>query len=397
MRPVPAPAPDLTSLVHDRFREVFGAPPDGVWRAPGRVNLIGEHVDYQGGLCLPVALAHGTFAAVRARTDDRVGLVSLQRAEEDWSGSLGDVAPGTPPGWAAYLAGVLWALCEEGVAVPGVDVLVASTVPLGAGLSSSASLECSLAIAVADLLDLPTDDAGRAVLAAACVRAENDVVGASTGGLDQAVSLRAHAGHALLFDALDGSTAPVPLPVREHGLALRVYDTRASHRLVDSEYAARRTACARAADLLGVPTLRQLPDRDTALERLAALEDGDALIPLVRHVVDEIARVRAVVDLLEAGDPTAVGPLLDASHRSLQVDYAVSSPELDVAVGAARQAGALGARMTGGGFGGSILALLPGADVDRVDTQVLAAFTERDWPLPTPLEVLPGPAAHRTR
>lgn len=392
-----APAADLTGHVHDRFVEIFGEDPAGVWRAPGRVNVIGEHVDYQGGLCLPVALPHSTFAAVRPRADDQVRLVSLDRSAEDWSGHLGWIGPGRPQGWPGYLAGVLWALREEGVGVPGVDVVVASTVPLGAGLSSSASLECSLAIAVADLVGLPTDEAGRALLAAACVRAENDVVGASTGGLDQAVSLRAHAGHALLFDAADGSTRPVPLGLQEAGLELRAYDTRAPHRLVDSEYAARRADCARATRLLGVNNLREVTDRDAALATLAAIDGAAPLIPRVRHVVDEIQRVRQVVELLDAGRPEDVGPLLDASHHSLQVDYAVTSSELDVAVTAARRGGALGARMTGGGFGGSVVTLVRTEDLSRIDDRVLAAFADHGWDPPTPIAVEPSRSAHRAR
>lgn len=379
------------------FVERFGSAPAGVWSAPGRVNLIGEHVDYQGGLSLPIALEHGTFAAVQVRSDDTLALVSLDRPGESWRGQVGQIGPGEPTGWPGYLAGVLWALREEGVAVPGVEVVVASTVPIGAGLSSSASLECSFVLALADLLGLPTDDTGRAMLAAACVRAENDIVGASTGGLDQAVSLRAQAGHAVLFDAAAGSARPVALPLEGRGLALRAYDTGAPHQLVDSEYAARRGDCALAARLLGVSTLREITDLDGALHRLAGTDGAARLIPRVRHVVTEIERVTQVVGLLEGGQVEEVGPVLDASHHSLQVDYAVTSSELDAAVDAARRAGALGARMTGGGFGGSVVALLRANDIPRVDAQVMTVFAGHGWAPPTPVAVQAAAAAHRTR
>lgn len=385
-------ASDLSQRVADAFATTFDGRPDGVWRAPGRVNVIGEHVDYQAGLCLPIALPHNTFAAVRRRDDDAVRLVSLDREDERWEGRLGEIGPGAPDGWAAYLAGVLWALAEDGVEVPGVDVVVASAVPLGAGLSSSASLECSLAIALADLLGLATDDDGRARLAAACVRAENEVAQASTGGLDQAASLRAREGHALLVDCRDGSATPVVTGFEEAGLTLLVVDTRAPHRLVDSEYAARRSDCEEAARLLDVATLREVDDLDAALARL----DGhDRLRTRVRHVVTEIDRVRQAVEVLADGRPRDLAPLLDASHASLRDDYGVSSDELDLAVETACRAGALGARMTGGGFGGSAVALVPDGLVGDVERAVDGAFSDRGWNRPAFAPAVAGPPAGR--
>lgn len=383
---------DLSGEVLAAFSSRFGGGPDGLWRAPGRVNIIGEHVDYQAGLCLPIALPHSTFAAVRRRDDDVVRLHSLSRPDQDWQGRLDDIGPGSPTGWAGYLAGVLWALHEDGVEVPGVDVAVASAVPLGAGLSSSASLECSLAVALADLLDLPTDDAGRARLAAACVRAENEVAQASTGGLDQAASLRSVEGHALLVDCRDGSVEPVPLALEEAGLVLLVVDTRAPHRLVDSEYAARRADCEQASSLLGVSTLREVDDLDAALARL---HDEPGLVPRVRHVVTEIARVRESVAVLRDGSTADLGPLLTASHTSLRDDYEVSSPELDLVVATADASGALGARMTGGGFGGSAVALLRDDQVPAVESAVSAAFNEKGWQAPAFVRAVAGPPAAR--
>lgn len=362
----------LTGAVTERFDQAFGTQPDGVWRAPGRVNLIGEHVDYNAGLCLPIALPHSTFAAVRRRHDDTVRLVSAQQPDEPWEGHLADIVPGLPSGWAGYLAGVLWALREDGGDVPGVDVAVDSSVPVGAGLSSSAALECSLALAVAEMVGLDTDDAGRARLAAACVRAENEIALASTGGLDQTASLRARAGHALLIDCRDHHVEHVPLDLDAAGLALLVCDTRAPHRLVDSEYAARRADCARAAELLGVPTLREVDDLSVVEHELG--DRHPALVPRVRHVVTEIERVRRFAELLHEGRLADVGPLMDASHASLRDDYEVSSPELDLTVETACASGALGARMTGGGFGGSAVALVRAGDLGAVSAAIESAF-----------------------
>ncbi len=386
-------ARSLDTAVADQFARAFGGAPEGVWRAPGRVNLIGEHVDYNAGLCMPIALPHSTFAAVRRRDDGRVRLVSAQQPDEPWEGPLTEIAPGSPPGWAGYLAGVLWALREDGVDVPGVDVAVDSAVPMGAGLSSSAALECSLALAVAELVGLDTDDDGRAALAAACVRAENEIALASTGGLDQTVSLRARAGHALLLDCRDHHVEHAPLDLDEAGLALLVCDTRAPHRLVQSEYAARRRDCTRAAELLGVTTLREVEDLDDAERRLGASDP--ALVPRVRHVVTEIARVREFTDLLRADLLADVGPLMDASHESLRDDYEVSSAELDLAVETARAAGAFGARMTGGGFGGSIVALVPAGDLGAVSAAVETAFADAGLALPAFVRAVAAAAAER--
>lgn len=358
----------------------------GRWSAPGRVNLIGEHVDYAEGLCLPFALAERTVVEaevlagmrLRVRSEAEPGAVDV---------ALDEVAPGTPPGWAGYAVGVLWALREAGHPVGGLDLHVTETVPLGAGLSSSAALECAVALAADDLFGLNLD---RRDLAEACVRAENEVVGAATGGMDQAAALLATAGHALLLDTRDGSTRQVPFSPAADGLALLVIDTRVRHRLADGRYGARRAAVEKAAVALGLPSLRDAT--------WAQVEACDAeLRPRARHVVSEIARVREVVALLDAGRLAEIGPILDASHTSLARDYEVSCAELDLAVQVARDAGALGARMTGGGFGGSAIALVPRELVDPVTAAVDAAFTRAGFAAPHTRAVEPSAGAHRDR
>ena len=413
---VRAPGPRLTGMtsVATLHREVFGSPPVGVWSAPGRVNLIGEHTDYNDGLVLPIALPHRTSAACAPR-GDRLLRVHSAQAEATVEVDLDTVGPGTPAGWAAYVAGVLWALADEGHAVRGMDVTIDSEVPVGAGLSSSAALECSVGAAASDLFDLGLlfDDTSRARLAAACVRAENEVAGAMTGGMDQSAALLCRAEHALLLDCRSGATRHVPFELGsvasdagagaasgtgngaapDRGHVLLVTDTRAAHALNDGQYAERRSASEQAASELGLPSLRDVDPAtlDASLARLS----GDVLRRRARHVVTEIARVGEAVTALEAGDLTEVGRLFDASHASLRDDYEVSCAELDVSVEAARSAGALGARMTGGGFGGSSIALVPADAVDAAEAAVLAAFAERGWPSPRCFVVTAGAAAHR--
>ena len=372
----------------DGFVATFGRRPDVVADAPGRVNLIGEHVDYLGGPVLPVPLHLRTAVALARRDDDRVVLRSVQ-AEQTWQGTSRDLRPGTLQGWAAYVGGVLWALAEDGWEVPGLDVLVDGDVPLGAGLSSSAAVECATAVAVAGLLGVGLTDPVRRRLIAACVRAERDVAGAPTGGMDQTVALLAAPGSALLIDF--GTDPPrtqeVPLALADAGLALLVTDTGVRHRLADGAYAARRREAEAAAAALGVDLLASAtPDA------VAALAD-----PInrrrARHAVTEVARVRDVVAALRDRDWVAVGDALAASHRSLRDDYQVSCPELDVAVDASQEAGALGARMTGGGFGGSTVALVATDRLPVVARAIEGAYAARGWGTPRHHRIGPGSPA----
>ena len=382
------------STAEQTHLDVFGSAPEGVWSAPGRVNLIGEHTDYNDGLVLPIALPHRTYAACSPRSDHLLRVHSVQTGDTV-EVPIDEVSEERPGNWAAYVAGVLWALGQDGHAVSGVEVTVDSTVPVGAGLSSSAALECAVGAAVSDLdgLGLLADDAGRARLARACVRAENDIAGAPTGGMDQSAALLCREGHALLLDCRSGETEHVPFDLAAAGLALLVTDTRAEHALNDGQYAARRDACDRAAAELGVISLRDVDPEglEVALERLS----DDVLRRRTRHVVSEIARVRSTVEALRAGDLEEVGRLFDASHASLRDDYEVSCVELDASVEAARSAGALGARMTGGGFGGSSIALVPTDRVEAAQEAVHTAFAAQGWRAPECFVVTAGASAHR--
>jgi galactokinase len=370
----------------DAFTERFGAAPEGVWAAPGRVNVIGEHTDYNGGHVLPVALPHTTRAALARRDDGRLVLVSLQHPDADVDVAVADLAPGTPGGWAGYPAGVV---DQVRASVPGgLSLLVDGDVPAGAGLSSSAALECAVALAVSDLLGLglAPDD-----LVDVARRAENDFVGAPTGILDQSASVLCTAGHALHLDTRDRSSEQVPLDLAAAGLALLVVDSGTTHDHAVGGYGDRRRECEEGARRLGVEFLCDVPD----VAGLAALDDGTAegavLLRRARHVVTEDARVAEVVALLRAGaDPREIGPVLTAGHASLRDDFEISVPELDAVVEVALDAGAHGARMVGGGFGGSAVALVDAAAVDAVS----AAVTGRAG-APRSFVVIPSAGARR--
>lgn len=354
-----------------------------VGRAPGRVNIIGEHTDYNGGLVLPMAIHLGVTATVDPRADRLLVMRSAQVPDEVVALDLGGLAPGCCSGWAAYVAGAVWSVGLEHP-LRGLDITIDGDVPLGAGLSSSAAVECAVVVAVAAALGV---DAPRRELARWAQRAENEFVGVPTGSMDQVASMMGAAGSALLYDVRADTVEPVPADVAAHGAEFLVIDTRASHALVDGGYADRRATCERAAELLGVHELREVIDLDAALATLASSADGDRLTRRTRHVVTETARVLDAVVALREGDLPRLGMLMLASHASLRDDFEVSCPELDTAVDAAMAAGAIGARMTGGGFGGSAIVLLPRAARAAVIDGVTAAFAARGFTAPAPIPV----------
>ncbi|MFC1228292.1 MULTISPECIES: galactokinase [Streptomyces] len=379
--------------VGGRFRELYGAEPQGVWAAPGRVNLIGEHTDYNDGFVMPFALPHTAVAAVSRRDDGVLRLHSADVAAPVVEVAVDSLAPGTDKNWTAYPAGVVWALREAGHAVSGADIHLASAVPAGAGLSSSAALEVVVALALNDLYALGLDGRQLALL---CQRAENVYVGAPVGIMDQTASACCESGHALFLDTRDLSQRQIPFDLAAEGMRLLVVDTRVKHSHSEGEYGKRRAGCEKGAALLGVDALRDVPhaDLDAALERLG---DEEEVRRLVRHVVTEDARVDRVVTLLEAGETRAIGPVLTAGHASLRDDFRVSCPELDLVVDTAVAAGALGARMTGGGFGGSAIVLAEETDVDAVTEAVENAFAAAGLKTPRVFGAVPSAGARRVR
>lgn len=382
------------------FAELYGEQPAGVWAAPGRVNLIGEHTDYNDGFVMPLALPHTTVAAARRRDDGVLRLHSGDAGSRLVELDVNGIAPpphlavgGDRGGWAAYPAGVVWALRRTVPAFAdfgGADIHYESTVPTGAGLSSSAALEVSTALALSDLHGLGLDAVR---LAKVGQHAENDFVGVPSGIMDQMASACCTAGHVLHLDTRDLTQRAVPFDLAADGLTLLVFDTQVKHALGDGEYAERRAGCEAAARTLGVPALRDVPyaELDTALARLT----DPAVRPLVRHVVTEDRRVEECIALLDAGRIRDIGPVLLAGHASLRDDFRVSCPELNVVVESSAAAGALGARMTGGGFGGSAIVLVETDAAEAVAEAVESAFAAADFRPPRVFPAVPGAGARR--
>ena len=375
------------------FRDRFGGVPDGVWLAPGRANLMGEHTDYNDGFVLPFALSQATTAAAARRTDGRLLLCSRQEPDGVLEIALDGLAPGTVTGWGAYAAGVAWALRSAGYQIPGACIAIDSDVPVGAGLSSSAALECATALALTELAGVPVP---RGELAAIARRAENEFVGVPSGIMDQSASLLSQAGHALLLDCRSLDRSQVPFDPAAAGSRLLLINTRARHHLSDGSYGRRRAECEEAARLLGVPSLRDVTDAgDTT--RLADPVLRAAGPPRGHRQPPGPAGHRAAPWLARAVRiPTGeIGRLLTQAHESLRDDFEISWPEADAAVEAALAAGALGARMMGGGFGGSVLALVPEAASGPVRGAVSEAYARHGWTAPEFLDAAPSDHARR--
>ena len=354
------------------------------WVAPGRLNLIGEHTDYNDGFVLPLALPYATTATVRARSDGLVSMHSVQRGDHEVR--VADLGPGAEESWSSYVAGVVWALGEAGHEVGGgFDVSVDGQVPVGAGLSSSAALECSVAAALDDLLGLGITPPDLALLAQ---RVENDYVGIPSGMMDQMAAMLCTEANALFLDCRTLEAQQVPLDPAAAGLVVLGMDSRAPHQLTDGAYGDRRRDCEAAAATLGVPALRDATEDD--LGRLDGVQ-----LKRARHVVTEDARVLATVEALRAGRIEDVGPLLSASHASMRDDFEITVPRVDLLAATAEQAGALGARMTGGGFGGCVLALVPADREDAVREAVSAAYAEAGFGEPGFFPATPSAGARR--
>lgn len=387
--PLPSSGRTGVEEVASRFASELGGAPAGIWQAPGRVNLIGEHTDYNEGFVLPFAIDRTARVAVSLRRDSTIRLFSTYGGQGTVTAALDSLQPGAAEGWTKYPLGVVWALRGQGIDVPGFDLLLDSDVPVGAGLSSSHAIECAVISALNELIGAGLD-AQDMVLATQ--RAENGFVGAPTGIMDQSASLLGAKGHAVFLDCRDQAVRLVPFETERAGLVTLVVDTKVSHAHADGGYASRRASCDLAAQVLGVKALRDVQVGD--LEEAAGLLD-DETFRRVRHVVTENDRVLQAVGLLDSAGPTSIGALLDASHASMRDDFEISCRELDLAVAAAKEAGALGARMTGGGFGGAAIALAHAGDEHKVRDAVVLAFADAGFTVPDIFTVAPAAGAMR--
>ena len=357
--------------------------PDVIASAPGRVNLIGEHIDYSEGFVLPFAISYRTTAQLRLRDDQIIRVRSKQRLDEVITTSISDLAPGSQGGWERYVLGVIWAFGAK----EGVDIEIDGEVPLGAGLSSSAALECAVATGLNELFSLGLDKKQLALLTQ---KAENQYVGVPCGIMDQSVSLMAEAGSALLLDCRDLSTSLVPFDLGASGLELLIVDTQAHHALVDGEYAKRRQACESACVKLGISSLREI-DLTSLLANRNQLTKEELM--RAHHAVSEMARTLEAVDVLKRKDFIALGSLITQSHVSLRDDYEISCPELNCAVDVSLALGAFGARMIGGGFGGSAIALAEQDQIQEIKSAIAAAFTSAGYAEPRFFTSLPSEGA----
>jgi len=371
------------AALENAFLELFGHKAEVLAEAPGRVNLIGEHIDYSEGFVLPFAIADRTYAVIARNSDGLVRIASQQRKNRIFTIDINDVKPGSAGDWEKYVLGVIWSM---GITV-GVDILIDGHVPSGAGLSSSAALECSVAVGLNSIFNL-----GKSLedLARLTQKAENDYVGMPCGIMDQSVSLMGRAGSALLLDCRDLSTESVPFDVASAGLELLIIDTQAHHALVDGGYAERRASCESVAEKFAIPSMRHL-----TMEILDARKSEITETEYIRarHAVTEIQRVKDAVVALRASDFATLGRLINESHFSLRDDYTVSCIELDVAVDACLAAGALGSRMVGGGFGGSAIALISADQIEQVKDSVRKAYAEKGFKAPRFFTSLPSAGA----
>lgn len=365
------------------FVDTFDGAPDGVWSAPGRVNLIGEHTDYTGGFVMPFAIQHRAYVAVRRREDDVVRAVAHGRGVAQTR--ISDVRLGTPGDWLGYLAGAAWVHGGHF----GWDITLRSDVPIGGGLSSSAAITCAALLAMNDVAEWGLSLQSLALLAQ---RVEHEVIGTPSGIMDQTASLRCVESHLLMLDTQSLHVTQVPWAGVEHGLTLLITDTQTPHQLVDGQYALRRQRCEEATARLGVGQLRDATPELVA-QSGPLLTDEQAAC--ARHVTTENERVLQVQKLLEAGEPEKIGPLLTASHASLRDDFRVTVPQLDIAVDTALANGALGARMTGGGFGGCTVTLAPNDEVGRIQRAIEAAFAQAGFAAPRYFITTPAAGARR--
>ncbi|MEJ6626326.1 MAG: galactokinase [Actinomycetes bacterium] len=370
-------------LLASKFQELFGTQPEIITSAPGRVNLIGEHVDFLDGFVLPFAISNVTTVAIARTTSRKIRCASIQKKGTISTIDCANIAPKSGEAWTRYPIGVIWSLGIES----GLDILVDGQVPLGAGLSSSAALECAVATALNELFNLGLT---LSELARATQRAENVYVGMPCGIMDQSVSLMATEGNALLLDTRDLSIEQIPFDIAPLGLELLVIDTQVHHALVDGGYAERRASCEKAIADLGIASLRDISIADF-IARRDELDENTYLRAF--HGITEMQRVLAAVALLKSGDFVGFGEIVTAAHLSLRDNYTVSCPELNLAVDTALKFGALGSRMIGGGFGGSAIALIKAEDSELIKGEIKGAFIAARFKSPRFFSALPSSGA----
>ena len=434
------------------FISAYGYEPEGVWSAPGRLNLLGEYIDFLGGTCLPMPLPYRTYIAGSARTDGVLRAASAQMPADTRTAMIRDIVPGQLKGWFTYVAGVAWAMNQEGgrdIALPehfGADLYINSRVPVGGGLSSSAALEASTALALLDLscpqrencaeIDRAAEDrsaandALRARLAQVCINAENTIAGAQTGGLDQSAALRSLPGQALAIDFRDFSIEPLHVAPEHDGLAWLVIDTNTPHELIDGGFAARRAASESAASALGYSFLRQALPEDLSFSGMSereakairantvdsctnaamlAVENAYGTPPAfprgwVRHAFHDMMLVPRAIYVLKTLESTSnptqrrelyreLGHLLTESFVSMKDELRVSRVEIDETVRLCLEHGALGARIVGGGFGGAVMALIPQDLLESTADAIARLYASRGWAAPRFLPMRTGYAA----
>lgn len=380
---------DLGKRVVEEFSKLYNYEPSGVWSAPGRVNLIGEHTDYNEGFVFPFAIDRQTYAAISLREDNLIRVASGFSAETHEI-DLHDIKKDPANQWAAYPFGVAWAIMEISSAVPtGFDCYIESDVPVGAGLSSSAAIECSVGVALNELWKA---NLSKTELAKAGQLAENVIVGAPTGIMDQSASLLGKKDHGVFLDCKTLESEVVELGFAKDGLELLIIDTKVAHRHADGGYASRRTACELAAKIMGVPSLRHLTSTD--LPKAQEVLD-DTTFRRMRHVVTENERVLETIKRLKDQGPRSIGDLMYASHDSMRDDFEISVDELDEAVSTAKSLGAIGARMTGGGFGGAAIALVESKQIEEISNAIRLAFNQRGFVEPNIFAVTAADGASR--
>lgn len=378
--------------MRDEFVAVFGAAPDGVWSAPGRVNLIGEHTDYNGGLAMPFGIDRRTRVAVRLRDDARIR-VATDFVDESIVGGIIESTLDSArdaSGWSRYLLGAAHVLRRElGIDGTGFEALVSSDVPVGVGVSSSAALESATIVALDELWGTGLE---RSEMVRLGQLVENEVVGAPTGTLDQSAVLLAERDHAVLLDFRADTAEQVPLGFEAAQLEILVIDSLVRHDHATGGYGQRRRECEQAAEFAGVSTLREIDVADVAAwaDRMPA-----HVHRRMRHIVSDTDRARRVADLVRQRRPREIGTILTEGHASQRDDFENSVPAIDAAVAAAVAAGALGARMTGGGFGGAAIALVDVAAAERIAAETADAVVAAGHARPVVFAVHPSEGARR--